>query len=62
MVDSRNTPAPAILQLCPKCRIPMEVADIAPTMHTSGLDGDEVRYRCHRCGAEVKRTIERHRL
>ncbi len=52
---------PGEVQLCTKCRIPMSVSDVFPTMPTTGLDEDELVYRCHRCGAEVKRTMERHR-
>jgi RNase P subunit RPR2 len=48
-------------QLCPKCRTPMAVSDVIPTMPTTGLDEDELVYRCHGCGAEVKRVVERHR-
>ena len=58
--EPRTVPAGAV-QLCPKCRIPMSVSDVIPTMPTTGLDEDEVVYRCHQCGAEVKRVIERHR-
>src|SRR6266571_5489180 len=30
---------------------------VLPTMPTTGLDEDELVYGCHRCGAELKRTI-----
>jgi hypothetical protein len=56
-----RTIPPGEVQLCPKCRIPMSVTDVIPTMPTTGLDEDELVYRCHRCGAEVKRIMERHR-
>lgn len=49
------------VELCPKCQIPMNVSDVIPTMPTTGLDEDEVVYRCHHCGAEVIRIFERHR-
>ena len=49
------------VQLCPKCQMPMSVTDVIPTMPTTGLDEDELVYRCYRCGTEVKRLMERHR-
>ncbi len=62
MTQETNTKIPpGEVQLCTKCRIPMSVSDVFPTMPTTGLDEDELVYRCHRCGAEVKRTMERHR-
>jgi hypothetical protein len=59
--ESRGTMA-GENQLCPKCRIPMSVSDVIPLMPTTGLDGDELVYRCPRCRAEVKRVMERHRV
>jgi hypothetical protein len=47
--------------LCPKCKKPMSVSDVMPTMPTTGLDQDEVVYKCRKCGAEVKRILDRHR-
>jgi hypothetical protein len=48
-------------QLCPKCRTPMSISDVIPTAPTTGINEDELVYRCRRCGAEVKRVLERHR-
>ena len=62
MATANETMAMGAVQLCPKCRIPMSVSDVIPTMPTTGFDEDEVVYRCHQCGEEVKRVIERHRL
>ncbi len=59
MTAEPRTMSAGEVQLCPKCRIPMSVSDVIPTMPTTGLDEDEVVYRCHRCGAEVKRILER---
>jgi len=61
MTAEPRTMSAGEVQLCPKCRIPMSVSDVTPTMPTTGLDEDEVVYRCHRCGAEVQRILERHR-
>jgi lysyl-tRNA synthetase class I len=46
--------------LCPKCKKAMTVSDVMPTMPTTGLDQDEVVYKC-RCGAEAKRIVDRQR-
>jgi hypothetical protein len=40
-----RTIPPGEVQLCPKCRIPMSVTDVIPTMPTTGLDEDELVYR-----------------
>lgn len=48
-------------QLCPRCEIPMIVSEVIPLMPTTGLNEDELVYRCRRCGVEVKRIMERHR-
>jgi Zn finger protein HypA/HybF involved in hydrogenase expression len=50
------------VQLCPKCRDPMSVSDVIPTMPTTGFDEDEVVYWCRSCGTEVKRVLERQRV
>ncbi len=49
MTQETNTKIPpGEVQLCTKCRIPMSVSDVFPTMPTTGLDEDELVYRCHR--------------
>ena len=45
---------------CPKCCVPMSVFEVIPTMPTTGLDEDELVYRCHRCGSQVRRRNARH--
>ena len=59
--EAKTTRSADPVQLCPKCRIPMSVSDVIPTMPTTGFDEDEVVYRCHQCGAQVKQVIERRR-
>jgi len=49
------------VDICPKCGERMSVSDVIPTVHTTGFDGDELIYRCHRCGAEARRNAERRR-
>jgi uncharacterized Zn finger protein len=47
------------VQLCPKCHIEMSVSEVIPTRPTTGLDEDELVYRCQRCGTRVKRVMPR---
>jgi hypothetical protein len=47
--------------LCPKCKKAMTVSDVMSMMPTTGLDQDEVVYKCRRCGAEKKQILDRHR-
>ena len=47
--------------LCPKCKKAMSVSDVIPTMPTTGMDQDEVVYKCRKCGAEVKQILDRRR-
>jgi uncharacterized protein with PIN domain len=50
------------VQLCPKCHVEMHVSDVIPTMHTTGLDQDELLYRCPECGTEVTEILHRERV
>jgi len=47
--------------LCQKCKKPMSVSDVIPTMPATGFDQDEVVYKCKKCGAEVKQMLDRQR-
>jgi len=48
------------LKLLSICAGPLEVVRCR-IGSTTGLDEDEVVYRCHHCGAEVVRIFELHR-
>jgi uncharacterized protein with PIN domain len=49
-------------QVCPKCHVEMRVSDVIPTMHTMGLDQDELVRRCPQCGIEVREILPRERV
>ena len=47
--------------VCPKCNEPLRVSDVVPTMPITGVDQDEVVWKCNRCRAEVKQVFDRQR-